>query len=148
MKRRKYLDELGHWDGKIAACGLPSRLTPTRIGLGKGGRAMSKTAKQAVRDAETFLVKWGEQAHALGWTARELFGLHPVPGRPAPTFRRLSRYDSTGLIWLLHGRPVVALTANEAAIRGHSGATVTTASSTSRPSAPLGDSLDDMEFRS
>jgi hypothetical protein len=27
----------------------------------------------------------------LGWTARELFGLHPVPERQAPTFRRLSR---------------------------------------------------------
>ena len=74
MKRRKYLDELGHWDGKIAACGLPSRLTPTRIGLGKGGRAMSKTAKQAVRHAETFLAR----SDVLGWTARELFGLHTV----------------------------------------------------------------------
>jgi hypothetical protein len=28
----------------------------------------------------------------------------------------LSRYDVTGLIWLLHGRPVVALTADRAVI--------------------------------
>jgi hypothetical protein len=53
----------------------------------------------------------------LGWTARELFGLHPVPERPAPTFRRLLRYDTTGMIWLLLGRPVLALTGTEAAIQ-------------------------------
>jgi hypothetical protein len=47
---------------------------------------------QAISDAETFLAVWGAQARLLGWTARELFGLHPVPERPAPTFRRLSRF--------------------------------------------------------
>jgi hypothetical protein len=73
--------------------------------------------QQAINDAESFLARWGNQAHVLGWTARELFGLHPVPERPAPTFRRLSRYDCTGLIWLLHGRPVIALTETEAAIQ-------------------------------
>jgi hypothetical protein len=45
-----------------------------------------------------------------------LFGLHDPPEQPGPTYRRLSRYDATGLIWLLHGRPVVALTANRAVI--------------------------------
>jgi hypothetical protein len=36
----------------------------------------------------------------------------------------LSRYDVTGLIWLLHGRPVVALTADRAVIgTGGSGVT-------------------------
>ena len=54
--------------------------------------------QQAVRDAETFLKKWGGQAHALGWTVGELFGLHPIPERPAPAFWRLARYDSAGLI--------------------------------------------------
>jgi len=81
--------------------------------------------QQAIHDATSFLATWGAQAHALGWTARELFGLHPLPTHPAATYRRLSRYDETGLIWLLHGRPVVALTETEAAILGHSGATVT-----------------------
>jgi hypothetical protein len=37
---------------------------------------------------------------------------------------RLSRYDVIGLIWLLHGRPVVALTANRAVI-GTAGGGVT-----------------------
>jgi hypothetical protein len=56
----------------------------------------------------------------------------------------LSRYDETGLIWLLQGRPVVALTASEAAIRGHSGATLTYRKYNKPALGPLGDSLDDM----
>ena len=77
--------------------------------------------QQAVEDARCFLARWGEQAEALGWTARDLFGLTPVPDKPHPSYRRLSRYDATGLIWLLDGRRVVALTATTAAIQGPSG---------------------------
>jgi hypothetical protein len=98
--------------------------------------------QQAIEDGHKFLARWGEQAEALGWTARELFGLHPVPERPAPSYRRLSRYDETGLIWLLRGRPVVALTASEAAIRGHSGATVVYRKHNKPALGPLGDCLD------
>jgi|SRR5215472_10677762 len=39
-----------------------------------------------------------------------LFGLHTVPAQ-------LSRYDETGLCWLLDGREVVALTADTATVR-------------------------------
>ena len=35
--------------------------------------------QQAIQDADSFLEKWGQQAHALGWTAR------PVPGPDAPS---------------------------------------------------------------
>src|SRR5580704_12969574 len=56
--------------------------------------------QQAIQDADSFIAKWGAQAQALGWTARDLFGLHSVPTQPAPTYQRLARYDSTGLIWL------------------------------------------------
>jgi hypothetical protein len=90
---------------------------------------------------------WGAQAGTVGWTARELFGLHPVTERPAPTFRRLSRYDSTGLIWLLQGRPVIGLTENEAAIQS-AGAVVTYRKQRKPALGPLGDSLDDMDPRS
>ena len=98
----------------------------------------------AVEDGRKFLASWGQQAEVLGWTERELFGLHAVPERPSATYRRLSRYDETGLIWLLHGRPVVALTASEAVIRGHSGATVTYRKYNKPSLGPLGDCLDDM----
>jgi hypothetical protein len=102
---------------------------------------------QAIRDADSFLAKWGQQAQALGWTARELFGLHPIPAQPAPTFRRLARYDTTGLIWLLQGRPVIALTETEAAIQS-AGAVVMYRKLRKPALGPLGDSLDDMELRS
>jgi hypothetical protein len=66
----------------------------------------------------------GAQAPAFSWTARELFGLHPVSERPAAKYSRLSRVDDMGLVWLLGGRPVIALTATEAILRCQSGATL------------------------
>jgi hypothetical protein len=102
--------------------------------------------QQAIQDADCFLRKWGAQAHALGWTVRELFGLHPVPAHPRPSYHRLSRYDATGLIWLLQGRPVIALTETEAAIQS-AGAVVMYRKHNKPAFGPLGDSLDDMELR-
>jgi len=65
--------------------------------------------QQAVADGRRFLSTWGEHAAALGWSDQDLLALHPVaPG---------ARYDTMGLVWLLRGRPVVALTASTAAIR-------------------------------
>jgi hypothetical protein len=56
----------------------------------------------------------------------------------------LSRYDSTGLIWLLQGRAVIALTETEAAIQSSGG--VVMYRKYHKPAfGPLGDSLDDME---
>jgi hypothetical protein len=73
--------------------------------------------QQAIEDAHGFVTQWGKQAVALGWAPADLFGLHTPPEKPAPNYRRLSRYDQTGLIWLLHGRRVVALTKNTAVIQ-------------------------------
>ncbi len=89
-------------------------------------------------------VTWSAKAHALGWTSRELFGLHPTPPHPAPAYRRLSRYDATGLNWLLPGKPVIALTASDAIIREPSSATTTYRKHNKPALGPLGDSLDDM----
>jgi hypothetical protein len=72
--------------------------------------------QRAVDDGRRFILQWGEQAEALGWTAEDLFGLHDPPEQLGPTYRRLSRYDVIGLIWLLHGQPVVALTVDRAVI--------------------------------
>jgi hypothetical protein len=78
--------------------------------------------QRAVEDGKRFLAQWGDPAAALGWTAHDLFGLHTPADRPHPTYSRLSRYDCTGLIWLLEGRSVVALTDSVAAIENPSGA--------------------------
>jgi hypothetical protein len=77
------------------------------------------------------------------WTARDLFGLQTPPAKPHPSYSRLSRYDETGLIWLLQGRLVVALTETTAAIQNPTGA-ITTYRRHNKPAlGPPGDSLDD-----
>ena len=98
--------------------------------------------QQAIEDGRRFLARWGEQAAALGWTTQDLFGLHTVPDAPTPSYRRLSRYDETGLIWLLQGRPVVALTEATATIKNPIGVTIYRRNN--KPAlGPTGDSLED-----
>ena len=102
--------------------------------------------QQCIRDGSRFLAKWGEQAEALGWTSADLFGLHTPPERPHPTYSRLSRYDSTGLCWLLQGRPAVALTEATATIKGATG-NITVYRRHNKPAlGPLGDSLEDFKM--
>jgi hypothetical protein len=76
----------------------------------------------AVEDGRRFIGRWADQAAALGWTARDLFGLIDVPDAPHPCFDRLSRYDAMGLCWLLQGSVVTALSGSIAVIRSPSGA--------------------------
>jgi hypothetical protein len=99
--------------------------------------------QQCLIDAQRFLASWGDKAAALGWTADELFGLHEPPARPHPSYSRLSRYDCTGLLWLLQGRRVVALTADTSAIECGNGNIVTYRKHHKPALGPLGDSLDD-----
>jgi hypothetical protein len=73
--------------------------------------------QRAIADTDVFLGRWGSQAQALGWTVRDLWGLHKPPEHPHASYSRLSRYDETGLLWLLEGREVGALTADSAAVR-------------------------------
>ena len=101
--------------------------------------------QRAVADGQRFLARWDKQGHALGWTAKDLFGLFPVPASAKPSFNRLARYDETGLIWLLDGREVVALTDATAAIKNTIG-NITIYRRHNKPAlGPLGDSLDDFQ---
>jgi hypothetical protein len=102
---------------------------------------------QAIVDATVFTPEWGAQARAFGWTERELFGLPDVPDRPRPSYQRLSRYDQTGLVWLLQGRRVVALTKDTAVIETTYG-TVVYRRYNKPALGPLGDSLDDFALGS
>jgi hypothetical protein len=103
----------------------------------------AKRWQQCVVDASRFIASWGDKALALGWTADELFGLHSSPARPRPSYSRLSRYDHTGLLWLLQGCRVIALTNTTAAISTPSGGTLTYRKLRKPAFGPLGDSLDD-----
>lgn len=64
-------------------------------------------------DARAFLEAWGGQALRLGWDAANLFNVHAA----APH----ARLDGMGLVPLLGGRPVVALTEDSAAIKASAG---------------------------
>jgi hypothetical protein len=68
-------------------------------------------------DALSFLREWATQAHALGWDVLDLFGVHAA----APH----ARLDGMGLVLLLGGRPVIALTEDIVGIRAGSGGTQT-----------------------
>lgn len=98
--------------------------------------------QQAIEDGHRFVTQWGKQAEALAWAPTELFGLHIPPEKPAPNYRRLSRYDQTGLIWLLRGWRVVELTKDTAVIETATG-TVSYRRYNKPALGPLGDSLDD-----
>ena len=70
--------------------------------------------QQLIVDAERFLDGWAAQAAALGWPTWELFGCH----RRAPW----GRIQGMGLVLLLRGKELAALTATEAVIRTATGA--------------------------
>src|SRR5260221_7026398 len=98
------------------------------------------------RRRPSLLGQVGEQAQALGWTSADLFGLHTPPEQPHPSYRRLSRYDCTGLVWLLEGREVVALTEATAAIENPATGSITTYRKDNKPAlGPVAIDLDDFE---
>jgi hypothetical protein len=100
--------------------------------------------RQCVEDGRRFLAKWGEQAEALGWSSADLFALHQPPAKPHPSYSRLSRYDATGLCWLLEGREMVALTADTATIKNPVSGAITVYRKHNKPAlGPLGDTLED-----
>ena len=70
--------------------------------------------QQLIVDAERFLDGWAQQAAAFGWPDWEIFGCH----RRAPW----ARVQAMGLVALLHGDEIAALTEREAAIRTRTGA--------------------------
>jgi hypothetical protein len=130
---------------EIPAKGLRFRRTFAHLQLKPPALVDVTRWRQCVEDGKRFLAKWGEQAQALNWSSADLFGLHAVPERPHQSYRRLSRYDCTGLCWLLEGRPVLALTADTAAVENPIG-NISTYRRFSKPSyGPLGDSLEDLQ---
>jgi hypothetical protein len=65
-------------------------------------------------DSESFLARWGHVADQMGWTALDLFGVHPI--RPA------GRFDVMGVLLLLRKGEVMTLTADGALMKRPSGA--------------------------
>lgn len=64
--------------------------------------------------AARFADRWAAKAAALGWGPVDIWGCH----RDKP----YERIDCAGLLWLLNGNEIVALTADTATIRTRTGA--------------------------
>ena len=92
--------------------GAPAEWTKGIARLAVGGSPRNYPVgawQQLIIDGERFLDDWARQAAALGWPSWELFGCH----RRAP----FHRMQGMGLVLLLRGRELVALTHGEAVIR-------------------------------
>lgn len=76
-----------------------------------------KAWRLLLADLETFRRDWSDRAAELGWSELELYGAD----RRAPW----ERVDRSGLVWMLRGRPVVAMTADTATIATPSGGHLT-----------------------
>src|SRR4051812_3680255 len=70
-----------------------------------------------INDCGRFADQWASRASQLGWTAVALFGCD----RAKP----FARLDRAGLLWLLDGRRIVALTDDTAAIETPGGGRLT-----------------------
>ena len=108
------------FEGFEGSCGSPFSENPTAC----PAFVPEARWRQAIEDGQAFLDQWREQVIALGWTADDLWGLHTPPAKPHSTYNRLSRYDATGLIWLLQGQRVLAMTEKTATISTPSGGTL------------------------
>ncbi len=69
--------------------------------------------RQVIDDGGRFLDVWAQKAAALGWSALDVFGVNPAG--PAV------RYDGMGLVPLIGGHRVVAITADSARIESGPG---------------------------
>ena len=64
--------------------------------------------QQMINDTGLFLDRWAMEVLAVGWTSLDLFGVHPKAPYRAIFY--------AGLVSLLNGRPVIAITADTAII--------------------------------
>ena len=72
---------------------------------------------QVIDDAGRFLDGWAVQATALGWRTLDVSGVHGA--------KPVERFDAAGLVWLLRGAKVVAITEKTAKVKTASGAAQT-----------------------
>ena len=69
--------------------------------------------RQIIDDGGLFLDQWANKAAALGWTVVDVFGLNPA--NPSV------RYDGMGLVPLIKGQRIIAISADSARLRMRTG---------------------------
>jgi hypothetical protein len=85
--------------------------------------------RQMIDDAGRFLDRWAAKAAALGWDTASVFGVHAD--------RPIERVDCAGLVWLLRGNDIEAISPSVARIRTRSGAVQIYDRRPQSPSVPL-----------
>ena len=86
-------------------------------------------------DTLSFIENWASTAAAMEWVATDIWGCHPeVP---------FARIEYAGLLWLLNGDEIVALTSYTATIRTRTGARQTYRRRTRPPGTVLAWELDE-----
>lgn len=68
---------------------------------------------EVVNDAGRFADAWAAKAVALGWNVLDVFGVHP--GKPD------ARFDRMGLVWLLRGKRILAISEDAAKLETSKG---------------------------
>ena len=102
-----------------------ARLDPER----PPGDVPPRRWQRFVDDAGAFLDRWAAQACALGWSTHDLFG--------CDRDRPFARIDRAGLLWLLNGDRLVALSDNTATIETCTGSRHTWRRKSPEPSQVL-----------
>jgi hypothetical protein len=87
------------------------------LSLSRRGCIKPNRWRLIIADSHRFVDRWGAQAVALGWSTFDIFGAHPT--------HPVERLDLAGLVILLHGDSLLALTADSARIGTTSGALLT-----------------------
>lgn len=87
------------------------------LSLSRRGCIKPDRWRSIIADSHRFVDRWGTSAMALGWSTFDIFGAHPT--------HPVERLDYAGVVILLHGDDLVALTANTARIRTSSGTLLT-----------------------
>jgi hypothetical protein len=73
--------------------------------------------EQLINDGGRFMDRWATEAARLGWTAEDVFGVHPSASG--------ARVDAMGLVPLIGGGEVVSISGDRASIRMPGGSTLT-----------------------
>jgi hypothetical protein len=77
----------------------------------------AETWRQLLLDADSFFQRWAERAELLGWSDKDLIGVHPT----APAVR----YEAMGLVLLIRGGNLVEMDERAAVLRSPGGSLLT-----------------------
>lgn len=83
------------------------------LAMPKPRRLADQVWRQLLDNTIIFIDRWARAAHGLGWDAIDIWGCH--------RHRPIERVDGAGVLWLLRGNAIVAMSETAASIRTQTG---------------------------